>query len=361
MTPAAAHARVGTLVDAARSLVTDRDGRFAPSDALCLALERASGLSPENVRWALANALEWRADDDAIKELVAHAGPPVAGPLVLVLSANVTTAALRALACAAARAEEVLVYPSSRDAVLARELVERAALPGLRCLSSRDELPLDDAHACVVLYGSAATARALRPLVRGTLEVHGPGLGVAVLDDATTDAELAALAEDIVAFDQRGCLSPRLAVHIGTPERGRDLAAGLFASLEALGATRPLGLVDEDERHRRTLSLAAARAIGDVWASDRSAVVHEVCAPASPSSSPRSITVHTARSREEAEAWLAPLGALVSAIGAQDEGLRDGLLPGFSLRRCALGAMQRPPFDGPVDRRPHGPVADVSR
>lgn len=362
MSPALAQARVETLVAAARSLVTNAEGTFEPSEGLTAELAAASGLSPESVRWALEHALEWRASSDDAKTLVAGAGERHdAGPLVVVLAANVTTAALRALACAVARAEEVVVYPSSRDPVLARHLVARAGLRGLHLVERRDDLPVDDPRAHVVLYGSAETARTLAPHVKGTLEVHGPGLGLALLTDDSTLDHVASLAEDIAAFDQRGCLSPRLALHVGDPHRGRELAEALFRALDHLGAVRPLGTLDESERHTRTLALEAARTFGDVWATARAAVVHEESAPPNPAASARTLTVHTVPSLEAGRAWIAAWAPRISALGAHDPVLRASFLPEFSLRRSALGAMQRPAFDGPVDRRPHGPEGFVSR
>jgi hypothetical protein len=362
MTPARAHDRVRSFLNAARRLVATPEGRFGPSSDLCTRLANASGLSDENVRWALENALEWRASDAEVDELVANAGARVArGPLVLIMAGNVTTAALRALACAVARAEEVVVYPSSRDAVLARRLVDDARVDGVRTLSARGDLPLADERAHVVLYGASETARALGPLVRGSLEVHGPGLGLAALTDATTHTSLAALAEDIAAFDQRGCLSPRIAVHVGSPARGRELAEALFHELDELGARRPLGEVDARERQDQALAIQAARAVGDVWESPRGAVIHATLASPTPAPSARMLTVHTVPSWAEAEAWLSPLTPFLSAFGCDDTAARGQVLPELPLRRSPLGRMQRPRFDGPVDRRPHGPLAGDSR
>lgn len=362
MIPARACDRVRSLVEAAKRLVTNSNDTFAPDAALCRDLATASGLTEESVRWALESALEWRASDAEILELVRNAGPSVTrGPLVLILAANVTTAALRALACAVARAEDVRVYPSSRDAVLAHRLVEGAALDGVRMLASRSELPLADDGAHVVLYGAADTARTLRPLVRGSLEVHGPGLGLAVLTDETTRASLAALAEDISAFDQRGCLSPRLAIHVGSPGRGRELAAVLFEELDSLGVARPVGDLDAGELQDRTLALETARAIGDVWQSPRAAIAHETIAVASPAATARMLTIHTTPSWESAASWVMPFRPLLSAFGCDDPVALDRFLPDLFLRRSPLGCMQRPRFDGPVDRRPHGPAAEDSR
>lgn len=358
-----AFARVTALVAAARRLVTNDADAFAPDPSLIAALATSSGLHGESVRWALEHSLEWHAGAGACAALVAGAGEPVvAGPLVLVLSANVTTAALRALACAAARSSNVIVYPSSRDALFAELLVEKSGLPGLRIERDRDALPWGDASSLTVLYGSATTARELRATCAGPVEVHGPGLGIAVLTDDDDDAAMESLALDVAAFDQRGCLSPRLALHVGTPAHGESLAEALFASLRGLAAERPLGALDDRDRHERALYIQTARVLGQVWAAPDAVVVHRPESPAfDPGPAGRVLPVYTVSSWSQAHALLAPLAPIVSAVGASLESTRTCVFPDRLLRRSALGVMQRPAFDGPVDLRPHGPERAVSR
>ena len=356
-------ARVTALVTAARHLVTNDAGAFAPEPSLIAALAASSGLHASSVRWALEHSLEWSADEAACSALVAGAGEPViGGSLVLVLSANVTTAALRALACAVARSSDVIVYPSSRDAMLAELIVEHSGLTGLRVERDRDTLPWGDASVHTVLYGSAATARELRARCKGTLEVHGPGLGIAVLTDDDDGAAMESLALDVAAFDQRGCLSPRLALHIGSPAHGVRLAETLFASLQDLARARPVGALDDRDRHERALYIQTGRVLGDVWTSPDASVVHRVgSAAVDPGPAGRVIPVYTVSSWAQAHALLAPLAPLVSNVGASLAPTRAAVFPGQSLRRSALGLMQRPAFDGPVDLRPHGPDRPVSR
>jgi hypothetical protein len=57
--------------------------------------------------------------------------------------------------------------------------------------------------------------------------------------------------------------------------------------------------------------------------------------------------------RSDAELdWLTAYAHSITCVGTSERFARaaEGLFPGA--RRCPLGAMQRPPFDGPVDRRP---------
>jgi hypothetical protein len=358
--------RVEALVRAARVLVAPR-GTFAPDDALVARMATASGLSLPSVRHALEHALEWRGTTEECAALVAGAGEPHDGPLAIVLSANVTTAALRALACAVARAEEVLVYPSSRDAVLAEAIVRGAALAGLSLVHDRDALPWADPHARFVLYGSAETARRVIARAHGPVEIHGPGLGIALLTDADAEDDAgapAALAEDVAAFDQAGCLSPRLAVHVGTAAHGARIAERLHVALATLAEARPVGVLDDDARAARALFARNGQLLGRTWASDGGVVVHATEGPATPAPPARAIAVRTLPSLAEAEDWLAVLRPHLSALGARDTALREAFLEGIPLRRSDLGRMQRPAFDGPVDRRPHsaahGPGAPKS-
>ncbi len=360
----AARVRVEALVAAARGLVCDGRGAFAPAEELVARMAAASGLSAPSVRHALEHALEWRATPEDCGALAARAGAPHAGPLVVVLAGNVTTAALRALACAVARAQRVVVYPSSRDPVLAEELVARGAVEGLSVERDRARLPWGDRDARVVLYGGAEAARAVSARAAGPVEVHGPGLGLAVLTDDDDEDAIAALAEDVAAFDQAGCLSPRVAVHVGEPRRGETLAAALHEALARVAATRAIGALPDDTRAARALFVRSGQLVGRAWASDAGAVVHATVGPPAPSPPARALAIRTLPSLAEAAAWLAPLRPLLSAVGAREEPLRAAMFPGDPLRRSALGHMQRPRFDGPVDLRPsaapHGPTAPKS-
>jgi hypothetical protein len=65
------------------------------------------------------------------------------------------------------------------------------------------------------------------------------------------------------------------------------------------------------------------------------------------------VHVVPAGGRAELRAILAPLARYVVAVGADDPGVAAEVAPTHA-RVSALGAMQRPPLDGPVDRRGTG-------
>ncbi|MEO7109752.1 MAG: proline dehydrogenase, partial [Polyangiaceae bacterium] len=81
-------------------------------------LVQSTGLSRQGVELALREYLETDASDAEIETLIAQAKPT--SHVHVILSANVFTGALRAIACARAAAPKVSVQLSSRDPVFAR-------------------------------------------------------------------------------------------------------------------------------------------------------------------------------------------------------------------------------------------------
>ena len=213
MTSTSPALRVECLLELARRVADPGDplGREARAR-----LAVTTGLAPEGVELALAH-LEGRGDLPSLGLLLARA-EPVARCWV-VLSANVCTAALRALCFATACAPRVLVRPSRRDPVLAELLVREAANRGPFAVEAGAELGLVSQLAAepgdlVHAYGSDETlGRLASTLPEGvSLRAHGTGLSVAVVGGgASLEAAAAALAADVVPFDQAGCLSPRIA------------------------------------------------------------------------------------------------------------------------------------------------------
>jgi hypothetical protein len=331
-------ADVQRLLDAARSVHADR-ARLAP------AIERSSGLTPEGVELGFAS-LETTATDAELRALVTSAGN--AASVHVVLSANVFVAALRAIALARAAAERVTVRPSSRDPVLARALLERAEDPGITVTAERDvgSAAGDEVH----VYGRDATIADVRSRVRPGVVVrgHGAGMGVAVISDRADVLRSAeALAADVVAFDQRGCLSPRVAFVRGDEARAAAFAAALHARLGDWSRRIPRGVLSAEERAEAARWRGTLAFAGRVWEAEHHAVGLGSTPVAIPPAG-RHVLVVPAPSREGLERALAPLVPSVVTVGADD--LSD--VPALPhARLSALGRMQRPPLDGPVDRR----------
>lgn len=340
------------LVEAARAVARGRASLEAD-------LVRTTGLSPEGVNLAFDRHLELDPSDEDLDALVAGAG--AAKHVVVVLSANVFVAALRAIAIARAASPSVAVRPSRREPHFARALVAAAGDPGLTWIEAHEG---DDARDDAVLerlfggevhvYGRDATIAAVRARVGARIRVrgHGAGMGVAVVGEGADLADAArALARDVVAFDQRGCLSPRVALVEGE-DRARAFAEALDGALAEANARVPRGTLSEDERVALARYAATMAFAGDIVRGAAHAVgLAPAGAPLVVPPPGRHVHVAPVASMNEVEARLADLASVIVAVGADDPARARPHVPRHA-RLSALGEMQRPPLDGPVDRRP---------
>jgi hypothetical protein len=338
-------ADVRRLLECARVL-------FAARAGLAPAIAAASGLTAEGVELGFAS-LEREATDAELRAFVAAAGD--AGRVHVVLSANVFVAPLRAMALARAAAERVTVRVSPRDPVLTRALVEEAVAAGDGAIALVDERDVARVDAGEVhVYGRDETIAAVRAGVRPGVVVrgHGSGMGLAIVSPgAQMDGAADALALDVVAFDQRGCLSPRLAVILGSAARAEVFAEALHASLRALGTRIPRGQLLADERSDACRWRDALSFAGRVWdASDHAVALAPEGSPLLVPPAGRHVTVIPVPSPEAVVSALSPIARFVVAVGTDDLAALGGMAPAHA-RRSVLGAMQRPPLDGPVDRR----------
>jgi hypothetical protein len=338
---------VRDVVDAGRRLAA----RALEDAALVEALARSTSLTPPMVQRALRRNLEREVSDADLDRVFAWAGDEV-DEVAVVLSAGVLTAPLRALALARAAGLLVTVHPSKRDPRFAELLVEELASPDVRLGGrfSGTDFRGQELHA----YGADETIRTLRAQVPAAVRVraHGHGFGI-VWVEAPDEAAARATAEDVVDFDQRGCLSPRV---VFVPESfAQDFAIALAARLEVLATVLPRGPLSDDERqqavrYRDTLHFAGALHEGPA---------HLVgIAPAgSPLLVPppgRHVHVAAVSARGEIATKLGPLARFVTTIGSDAPGLSTELAASLGApqaRVAPLGAMQTPPLDGPVDSR----------
>jgi acyl-CoA reductase LuxC len=334
-------------LDAARAVHADRARLAVP-------IARSTGLSPEGVELGF-DCLERDATPAELRALVARAGD--AAHVHVILSANVFVAPLRAIAIARAAAPRVTVRPSSRDATLARALVAAAGDPAVAIAEARDPAPDADR---IDVYGRDETIAQVRSGARAGVAIrgHGAGLGIAIVTrdaDADADADLGAAAEalaaDVVPFDQRGCLSPRVVFVAAPPAFAEAFAGELHVRLGAWGARVSRGRLHEDERAesarwRDTLAFA-----GRVWVGEHDVVA--LAPPGMPLMAPpsgRHVLVVPVDSVAQVRDRVAPIARFIVTVGTNAPAALDSLaLPGA--RPALLGRMQRPPLDGPVDRR----------
>ena len=338
-------ARVRRLVEAAGKLA---DPGHPLGQRARARLGASTGLSPAGVEWGLTRCLEANPSDAEFAALC-QSVPRVERAYVL-LSANVFVAAHRAIALALAASSSVEVRASRREREMAALLAEASG--GLFRLVD-ELLPSPGDH--LWAYGSDSTLDALRShLPAGVvLHPHGPGLGIAVLAAPSDLGQAArALAGDVVVFDQRGCLSPRVAFFEGDAELGARFAALLAEALTVLEEEVPRGEITREEaadqvRLRDTWCYA-----GDLWPAGKGWVTFDG-RPERPFIPPVGRNVHVIVTPEIAPLLrsIAPLIVGVGVAGPDRLSAQmETLLP--HARISALGKMQCPRFDGPVDRRP---------
>lgn len=353
----------GEAVGAVRRLLVAARRVVSRRADLAADLVATTGLSPEGVELALTEHLEVDATDADLARLVAAAEGARAARVGVVLSANVFVGALRAIAFARACAPIVHVRPSRRDPTFTRALVEALNEGGDASVVLDEDMDPSTFEAGELhVYGRDETISTLKARTRVPVRGHGSGMGVALVGAAADLASAAAaLAEDVVPFDQRGCLSPRITVVVGGESRARTFAGHLHHALGRLGAAVPRGTATAEERAEATRYIATVSCAGECLVSAHHAIgVAEVGAPLLVPPAYRHIHVapvagETSRSDRDAVAeLLRPLAPALTAIGADDveDALALARSLGISVRASALGAMQRPPLDGPVDLRP---------
>lgn len=341
-----ARARVRELVAVARRIADSSDALGAEARRV---LPSATGLSPENVELGLTECLETHPSDGEIAALC-DSVPRAPGSHV-VLSANVFVAAHRAIALALAASARPQVRASRREPEMAR-LLSRGA-PGLFDLVLEVRPNAGD-H--VFAYGSDETMRALAStLPQGVvLHEHGSGMGIVVSDlTERNEIESAAreIARDVVPFDQRGCLSPRVVLVTSGPEPAAFTAHALAKALRDLELRIPRGTLHPEERARALQFRDAWLVAGDVIdAGGGFVALDESVRPLAVPPAGRHVHVRFTPDLDAISMIVASSTASVGVVGSDPLHARARTL--FPNARIARpGSMQRPPFDGPVDRR----------
>lgn len=307
-----------------------------------------TGLSREGVIYALDSVLEHSPPSSQVDALIERA--PKRSSVAVILAANVFTAPARAIAWALAQSNDVLVRPSRRATAFLSPLRDHVKLstlsddPALEVADMLDSLADDGA---LHVYGNSSTIEAIERIAKKRtdvrLELHGPGFGaiVARADSIVESAD--AIAREVAVFDQRGCLSPRVALVIGDAHAA---AAALDRELHDLDMQMPRGTLTDSETSEIALALDAARYAGSALVGSGHAVLDlgEVerltIGPVG-----RVLPVLSVRDLDHARELLAPHFSRLTTIATDD------LRFDAKARIAALGRMQSPPFDGPVDPR----------
>jgi hypothetical protein len=291
------------------------------------------GLLAELDAWVAPGALEAVLEDE-----VAAMGERIAPHRVVVVAARTLPAsAMRQILWARVLGAEVWLKAAQGQEGLAEALCEGGGGRVRSLGAGRGEAlarALRDADAVAVL-GSDETVEALRGAVAPGAAFVGYGhkvSGALVGSDEGLEG-LAAMAQDCVAWDHTGCLSPRVVWVRG--ETG-GVMAGLAGALGE--ASRGLLALRPEEAHGQRVAATRARMLGRPVASGGSFVL--IGGERGPAAGRRVIHVATDGGGEAVLGF----GEVLSTLGLGAGVEPPGGLPG-SVRGCALGEMQRPGLD----------------
>ena len=207
-------------------------------------------------------------------------------------------------------------------------------------------------------YGTDSTMDTVRAALPPGVAFHGhgSGLGVAVLElGGRSEGSLESLsrdvARDVVLFDQRGCLSPRVVAAVGSETETLRFGEALARSLAAAELLVPRGSLSPEEaaasvRYRDTLYFTGRLLAAGSGLVGIDVALGSVLLP------PTGRHVHVVRTNDPVRVF-SSIGPALVAIGVQDHAAcRADLIASFPRARvCAPGFMQKPRFDGAVDKR----------
>jgi hypothetical protein len=264
----------------------------------------------------------------------------------VVLAATVPLAPLRAVVLPLLQgAREVWVKPSRRQPEIARRVVEALAAQGLPVHLGEGEVQ------GVIAYGRDETLEQLAAQVPVGVdfEGHGHGFGAVVLAGWGEDTARA-LACDVAAYDQHGCLSPQVVL---CARDAPGLAHALHTSLLDLARRWPRAPMDDSVGAGVWQWLGVQSALGaTVLRGEGHAVTLWARAVMQASPGARNIAVVPVRDLDEARGLLAPHAGLLSNVGTDAPDDPRWRPEGFTGRVSVVGTMQDPPLDGPEDLRP---------
>lgn len=364
-------ARVATLAAAVGVLA---DAEMEIGRELRNELERESGLTSQGVAWALDTTLS-AMTESAFREVLDRAeaatpggGITPRGLVVVVLSANVSTAPFFALAMPLLFGNAVVAKASHRDDVGARAFLRALASVDATFAESldvvtfeggdaaREEALLARANALVVYGGDATVAELARRAPRTTTVVpHGHGLGIGVLprsvasDVAARASALERFALDVAAYDQRGCLSPHALVVEGDASLARSVARELAdRPLARYAKSLPRGPLPSAMSAPQLAWRSAAVTRGELFEGDGFATSAEPDSAIRPSPGYRNVQVVACDDARAIAARVAPLGAHLKVVGVPDEAdfgaIRASLPWSVAPRLVTMGRMQTPAF-----------------
>ena len=207
----------------------------------------------------------------------------------------------------------------------------------------------------VFAFGDQGSIDALSLLVRPETPLHrfGPRISVGFVADDHRDhldpTSLLDMAEDVVAWDGAGCLTPRWIFVEGGLAEAEDFARACVPAMKAATDRWPARPLDAERGATRMSFLGLARFAGLAWDGPGWAVAVVQDPLSLPEPPPRTLVLSPISHRSSLPRLLTPFsgmlqGALVLGSGGARREIFDVLRP-LGLSLCAVpGQLQRPPL-----------------
>ena len=304
----------------------------------------SEGLSTDNALWGWQQSLRNLSDQARFDIMLNNQFRPAT--ITIVLARGVFTSGLEWVALALASGASVHVkVPTNNlsNATVWLRAFQEYDLP--LTFSTNRDLPASD---LLWLFGDDQTLTEIQQQTpHAKAQTYGHRFSIALCSDNQSDARQ--VAQDIVAYDTRGCMAPVAVFCQGDTQR---FATHLFQALRELEQVRPLGTVDPflGPEIRRRVGLAIQQE-GHTWLEQDGKRVWGVLALPrthfTPSALPRLISVHSVSSPAELTSTLRDWAPKLSTIGVSaglDVQTWLGDLDIGGARICDLGTMQTPPF-----------------
>ncbi len=306
------------------------------------------GLSAPNAQWGWHNSLSSLLEQNGIGfNALLDDSPHKPEHIGIVLARGVFTAGLEwvALALASGARVTLKVPRGLRDSIERwGQVFQRHGLP-LHIQEHRN-LPSVD---WLWIFGDDDSIHTVQQnTVHAFAQTYGHRFSIALSSDSQQDAEQ--VAQDIVAYDTRGCMAP---VAVCCTGNAQLFSERLFEAMRKLQQERPLGAVDPflGPEFRRRIGLSLQHP-NSTWlektGQDTWGVLLQPVQNFTPSALPRLTSVHATPTPDVLEALLAPWNSKLSTIGCSNTidastWLSQAVLNNHP-RICTLGEMQRPPF-----------------
>lgn len=356
--------RVKWLSAAARQL-------HETSRAAAEALSESTGLSRPMVDWALQTTLE-TVDESSLRsvgnEVAASRGAPLQW-LPVILAGNLFTASVRGVFVPLLAGVPVLAKASSREALFPQMLREALAatdaelaaafgVVSFRGGETSFESELVGDASAVAVYGGDETVADVRhrhPDKRIIAHGHGVSLAYCSRSAASSRVTFDELALDVVAYDQRGCLSPQAIYVEGDLTDATAFAERLAErGLVPISVKLPRGPLPLDAGAAQAQWRGLAEIEGHLVQGDTFAVAAVAQEALRWSPGFRNVSVVPVRSLDAAvDAWTA-LGPTLKCVGVDSSSFDESAnalsrSEELSAYACPIGTMQTPPFDTPAD------------